>query len=327
MTTAWRAPLSAAVEGPLATDGARIFAASRDGVLKAVEVRSGAPLWELPDRPGVVEFGAGTLVLRGPDGMVSAIEPGTGRTRWRTPTGVTGSLPPVIYKDVVVVGGQGLTALNLDTGRPVWSDADARVTAAPVAWGPWLLVGEGEGALRCRDAATGTALWSFATTKPLLAPPVVDPERRVLLGTTDRRFVALDVDDKGDPHWSWRLGAGIQNPPAVLADLVLFTTHEDVLYGLKRSNGHIIWRASLPSRPLSGPVMRGEAAVVACYGARPGETFLVAFDGRTGERLGDVKAPGEIRTAPLLAGDLLVMGLAERAVVAMRLGAIDAPEP
>jgi hypothetical protein len=71
--------------------------------------------------------------------------------------------------------------------------------------------------------------------------------------------------------------------------------------------------------------MRGEAAIVACYGARPGETFLVAFDGRTGERVGDVKAPGEVRAAPILAGDLLVMGLAERAVVALRLGGIDAP--
>lgn len=327
MTTAWRAPLSAAVEGPLATDGARIFAASRDGVVKAVEARGGAPLWEVADLPGALEFGSGTLVVRGPDGMVWALEPGTGRTRWRTPSGVTGSLPPVIYKDVVVVAGHGLAALNLDTGRPLWSDAGARVTAAPLAWGPWLLVGEAEGALRCRDAATGTALWSFPTAKPLVAPPVVDVDRRLLLGTTDRRFVALDVDDKGDVHWSWRFGAAIQNPPAVLGDLVLFTTHEDVLYGLKRSNGHIIWRASLPSRPLSGPVMRGEAALVACYGARPGETFLVAFDGRTGERLGDVKAPGEIRTSPILAGDLLVAGLAERAVVALRLGVIDEPEP
>jgi outer membrane protein assembly factor BamB len=255
------------------------------------------------------------------------MDPASGAMRWRATSGVGGVLPPVIHGNLVVVAGEGLAALDADSGRLLWMDREARVTAPPVLWGPWVLTGDADGAFRCRDAATGTPLWSYPTARPLLAPPAVDDRQRVLLGTTDRRFVSLALEDKGDERWTWRLGAGVQNPPAILGDFVLFASHEDVLYGLRRGNGHIAWRASLPSRPLSGPVLHGPAVIVACYGVRPGETFLVAFDGRTGERAGDVKAPGEIRTPPILAGDLLVMGLAERAVVALRLGGNGTAQP
>ena len=115
----------------------------------------------------------------------------------------------------------------------------------------------------------------------------------------------------------------MQQPPAVFEEVVLFATHEDVLYALDRDNGHLRWRAALPSRPLSGPVLFGSAVLVGCHGARPGETFLIGFDARTGERQGDFKVTGEARTPPLLVGDRLYLGMRERAdrVVSLLLGA------
>ena len=107
---------------------------------------------------------------------------------------------------------------------------------------------------------------------------------------------------------------------------VLFTNHEDVLYALKRKNGDLAWRASLPSRPLSGPLFHGDGVLVACFGNRPGETFLIGFDPRTGQRQGDLKAPGEVRTPPVIVGDLVIMALRDRAVAALRLGSVG-PNP
>jgi outer membrane protein assembly factor BamB len=107
---------------------------------------------------------------------------------------------------------------------------------------------------------------------------------------------------------------------------VLFTNHEDVLYALRRGNGHLAWRASLPSRPLSSPILYGDGVLVACFGSRPGETFLIGFDPRTGQRQGDLKAPGEVRTPPLIVGDVIVMALRDRAVAALRLGSLE-PNP
>ena len=112
---------------------------------------------------------------------------------------------------------------------------------------------------------------------------MIDADGRVLLGTTDRRFVALEPATRRETQrWRWKLGGDVQTPPAVSGRHVLFTNHEDVLYALRRRNGHLAWRAALPSRPLSGPLLYGDGVLVACFGSRPGETFLIGFDARTG---------------------------------------------
>ena len=326
MATAWTTPLPAVVEGPLAADATAIYVATRDGGLRSLALSTGAVRWEASGRPGTVAAGEGALVLHEEGGTVWSIDPATGATRWKVDSGVPGTLPAALYKDAVVVAGHGLSVLQAATGATRWSAPDVVATTLPLAWGPWLLTGEADGGLHCRDLATGAALWTYATPHPLLAPPVVDAEGRVLLGTTDRRFVSLDARGKGHERWRWKVGADVQAPPALSGPRVLFTTHEDVLYALRRGDGHLAWRAALPSRPLSGPLLYGDGVLVATFGARPGETFLIGFDLVTGRRQGDLKAPGEVRTPPVIAGDLVILGLRERAVAALRLGSVT-PNP
>ncbi len=57
---------------------------------------------------------------------------------------------------------------------------------------------------------------------------------------------------------------------------MLFASFDAVLYALRR-NGNLAWRASLPSRPLSGPLLAGEYLIVACL-----ENELVAIAPETG---------------------------------------------
>ena len=211
-------------------------------------------------------------------------------------------------KDAVVVAGEGLAVLEAATGQTRWSAPEARATAPPIAWGAWLFVGEADGSPRCRDLATGAVLWSYKTTHPLVAPPVVDDEGHVLLGTTDRRFMALDPR-KGDVRWRWKIGGDVQAPPAVSGQHVLFTNHEDVLYALRRGNGHLAWRASLPSRPSRAPSCTATAVLVACFGSRPERRSSSASTRSRASGRGDLKAPGEVRTPPVI-GDAIVIGSA-----------------
>jgi serine/threonine-protein kinase len=326
MEPAWTRPVPATVEGPLAADSINVYVATRDGAVRALEAETGRVRWKVDGRPGVVAAGGGLVIARDEDGTVWAMDAATGSDRWKAASGIRGRLPAVLYKDAVIVAGEGLAVLDAATGQPRWSVSDARVTAAALPSGPWLFVAEESGALRCRDLVTGTVLWSFKTAHPLAAPPVVDDDSHVLIGTTDRRFVALDPRKNGKVRWSWKLGGDVQDPPAVSGPRVLFTNHEDVLYALKRKNGDLAWRASLPSRPLSGPLFHGDGVLVACFGNRPGETFLIGFDPRTGQRQGDLKAPGEVRTPPVIVGDLVIMALRDRAVAALRLGSVG-PNP
>ena len=310
------------IEGPLASDGGRVFVATQAGRVSGLDRFTGATVWQVSGRPGALALGGGVLALREADGTVWSMDPETGSARWKIESGVTGSSPPAVTADRIVVAGAGLAVLESASGKAVWSAMDARAVTAPAVTATSVVLGEADGHIRARDLATGRVLWSYATARALQAAPVADDRGRILVGTTDRRFLSLD-GEKGEERWTWRLGADVQFPAAVFERYVLFATHEDVLYALDRGSGNLAWRAALPSRPLSRPVLFGDAVFVACHGARPGETFLIGFAARTGERQGDFKVPGEARTPPLLVEDRVYMGLRDRAhsVLSLHLGA------
>ncbi len=77
-----------------------------------------------------------------------------------------------------------------------------------------------------------------------------------------------------------------------------------MLWALGRGNGHMQWRAPLPSRPLSPPLLLPGGVIVACR-----ETDVVGFDAASGQRIGAFATPGEMRVPPLLLGERLVVGL------------------
>jgi len=283
-TTVWTVPLGGLPLGPLVSDGSRIFVSSRDGTVRALDRLTGSLLWELPDRGGFLAARPGVLVLCQQDGTVWRLEPESGATEWQTRTSVTGAFPPAL--------------------------------------GRWVLVGEEGGALRCRDGGTGASLWVAETGSSLRAPALVDEKGRVLLGTTAQRFTALDVTREGRERWRWKLGADVTSRAAVLGDKVLFTSLDNVLYALKRGNGHLVWRAPLPSRPISGPVLVGSAVLVACH-----EQEILGFDGRTGDRLGSLKTPTELKTPPLVLERWIFVGLRNpAAVAALSLASLEPPQ-
>jgi outer membrane protein assembly factor BamB len=332
LTTEWTAQVGDPFQGPafrppLATDGTRVFVATLDGTVHGLDGGTGEERWAVASRPGPLSARPGLLVAREPDGTVWAMAPASGSARWKAETHVAGALPAALGEDAVYVGGEGLVALDAASGSVRWTaDPPPHVSAVPVAAGKWVFVPEQDGTLRCREAATGAAVWAFSTGAALRAGPAVDEVgRRVLLGTADRRFVALTLE-QGRARWTWKVGADVPAPPAILADTVLFASHEDVLYALKRGGGNLVWRAPLPSRPLSPPLVVEGAVLVACYGTRPKESFVVGFDGPTGRRLGDMKTPSELAAPPILVGQALVAGLRDQSVVRFALAGPETPE-
>jgi hypothetical protein len=75
----------------------------------------------------------------------------------------------------------------------------------------------------------------------------------------------------------------------------------------------MVWRAPLPSRPLSGPFLHGPAVLVACQ-----ESDIVGIDPATGRRVGVFKTTAEMQTVPLVAGGRLYVGLRDRTVVCLQ---------
>ncbi|HSB60324.1 MAG TPA: PQQ-binding-like beta-propeller repeat protein, partial [Vicinamibacteria bacterium] len=209
----WTTAVGDFVEGALATDGRRLFAMTRDGVVRALDPTTGEVLWQSDERSGTLAASEAGLVVRLVDGTVRNLAPAKGTVRWEAATGIVGDLPPVLDGDRVLIAGKGMAALDLATGRVFWSaPADPTVTSPPVAAGSRLLAGEEDGTLRCRDRASGVTLWRLRTGSALLAPPAYDAERRRLyLGTTDRRILEVRLE-KGQVGWRWKVGADIESP-------------------------------------------------------------------------------------------------------------------
>jgi outer membrane protein assembly factor BamB len=311
--TVWTASVDALIEGPLALDERRVYVTTRSGSVLAFDRKTGAPAWKVEGRRGLLAAIPGLLVLRQTDGTLVSLQPRSGDVRWTVDSGVPGSLPAVIDRDRVFVSGEGLAAVDAAAGKVVWTAAEkAAVSALPVVADAFVLAGEADGTLRCHDRATGRSLWTRPTGAPLLAAPIVDAERRVYLGTTARQVLSLDLEN-GHVRWRWKVGADVRTPATLLRDKVLVATFEAVLYALKRGNGNMVWRAPLPSRPLSGPFLHGPAVLVACQ-----ESDIVGIDPATGRRVGVFKTTAEMQTVPLVAGGRLYVGLRDRTVVCLQ---------
>jgi outer membrane protein assembly factor BamB len=323
LAPAWKTLLGDFVSPPLATDGRRLFVATRDGVVRALDPATGAVGWKAEGLPGTLSAAGGVVLVRAEDGTVTSLHPRTGAVRWTATTGVAGRMPAAVDGDRALVPGKGLAAVELASGRALWADlTGAPTTAPPVSSGSRVLAGEADGTLRCRDRDTGQSLWVARTRGPLLAPPLVDEtRRRIYLGTTDKRILELRLDD-GEKGWAWRVGADIAYAGLLLPNQVLFASYDAVLYSL-RPGGNLDWRAPLPSRPLSAPLLVGDYILVACL-----ENELVAFTPDAGKPAGRLRTTAEIRTPPLLApGGLVALGLRDRSVIAYALPGTGRPRP
>ena len=308
---AWKTLLDESVVAPLAADGRRVFVATRDGAVRALDPATGAQLWRVEGLPGRLSASEGVLIVRGETGALASLHPRTSQLRWRTETPVAGALPALVDGDRVHVAGRGFASLIVETGAPVFVDgAGPETTAPPLAAQGRVFTGEADGSLRCRDRATGAVVWTLPTRSALAAPPLVDTRRkRLYLGTTDKRILEVSLAD-GEGGWSWRIGADASEAGLLYRGRVLFAPKDAVLYALE-AGGNLAWRVALPSRPLSAPLLVDGRVVIACL-----ENLLVSVDPDAGTLEGSFKTPAEIRAAPILAGGLLVLGLRDRSVIA-----------
>lgn len=166
-----------------AGDGSRVYAASRNGRVYALDPANGRELWqvdldvELSAGPGV---GGGLVVIVSSDGEVITLEATDGTERWRT-----------------TVDGESLATPAIASGNVIVQTVDNR--------------------LRAIDAYTGAERWTLIKDMPLLTmrgttSPVILGSN-VVTGFDNGRLVAVDIDS-GDIEWETLLA-----PPSGRSDL------------------------------------------------------------------------------------------------------------
>ena len=160
-----------------AGDGARIYAASRDGRVSAFDPETGKQIWrtdldtELSAGPGV---GEGRVVVAAKDGYAILLDASDGTEVWRADIAAESLAQPLIETDSVIVQtiDNRLQALTLFDGRVRWSiqqdtpTLTMRGSSSPVSVGTTVIAGFDTGRLLAADIDTGEIAWEV-----MLSPP------------------------------------------------------------------------------------------------------------------------------------------------------------
>ena len=172
-------------------------------------------------RVGLSPAGDGNRVYTASyDGRVSALDPDSGRRVWRVETGHTISAGPGVGGGLVVVAGYDgdLIALNAEDGSEIWRiDLGAETLARPVIAEDRVIVHTIDGRLRVFSSFDGAERWALEQPVPALtqrgaATPVVIGNT-VIGGFDNGRLVAVDLDE-GITEWE-----AVLAPPSGRSDL------------------------------------------------------------------------------------------------------------
>jgi outer membrane protein assembly factor BamB len=303
-----------------AGDGNRIYAASRDGNVVALDPASGKTVWRvsldtrLSAGPGV---GEGLVVVGAADGYLITMDAASGEELWRANLKGETLAKPAIKDDTVMVLtiDNRLRALSAFDGSSRWileqstPDLTMRGSAPPVTVGTLVIAGFDNGRLVAASIESGDRAW-----ESMLSPPSgrSDLERlsdidglisvvgQDLYASGYQGSLAAIAAESGQVLWSRE----VSSYEGVSADWNNLYTVDDegVVIALVRRNGDESWRQnSLLRREPTVPVSYLTTVVVGDL-----EGYLHFFSNFDGDPVARVRAGSKaISVEPVVVGDRL----------------------
>jgi len=149
---------------PRVGHGGRVYAGSEDGQLLALNLATGALLWQRQFGGWVYApaIASNALILAGQEPLVRALNPHEGTTLWQYPlTQESVHYPVLAASDTVIItsfSGQVL-ALDVNSGALRWQIQDTSANHSPLSVGSTLYFRTFAGPVIARDRRDGRELW------------------------------------------------------------------------------------------------------------------------------------------------------------------------
>lgn len=220
----------------------KVFAASRQGLVKAFDQASGDELWET-DLADYRDEGIFTSVSKFWSDGISA----------RLSGGLTAA-----YQKVYFGTENGLVfALDINTGKVIWqAKVKGEVLAAPAADDGLVVVNTGSGVMHALDAETGEEQWIYESEVPALslrgvAAPAISNGGAVV-GTASGR-VAVVITESGQVLWEQTVAApsgatelerlvDIDSQTIVFGGIIYVVSYNGTLAALDLRSGRVLWK-------------------------------------------------------------------------------------
>ncbi len=194
---AWRAQGGAPVRSRAAYSATRLFFGTEEGEVYAVDY-AGEFRWRFKAKRAVT--GAplllnGVLYFGSVDGMVYALEEGSGWAIWKFRTGKPVISSPVIVGNMLYIGSADhhVYAVDIRGGRESWRyETGDQVNSSPAVYNGTVYVGSVDGCVYALDAGNGRLKWRFRSGGAITSSPVMRGEI-VYIGSTDHYMYALSA--------------------------------------------------------------------------------------------------------------------------------------
>jgi outer membrane protein assembly factor BamB len=310
----WSVKAGGAPSTPILGDGT-LFFGSEDGLLHALDARTGADRWHVDigasasaPSTGAPVFGNGVVAVANRDGVLQGFAAATGKERWQTEPVVT-TTSPVLAGGIVYITGTDHRAhgFDLQTGAETWSWTttadlgDVLAIAADTAY-----IETRGGVLHAVTLAGAHELWSYEMSIPgAMGVPIVAGDV-VLLNSLQQggepagELYALDRTS-GKLLWRFRGPSGLQISPGSVSDGILYVgTQADGIYAFRIADGSQIWQAP-------GPRVFFPAALVddTLYLTSDTPPQIAAFRASDGSRLWALPTTKTPKGHPVVSGGML----------------------
>ena len=251
-----------------------------------------------------------------------------GQIHWETPVSTVDPIPgaPPFPARISSVGGLlfvplitgTLVAVDASSGAIRWrqsiqSDGKRRTLAVP-AWKDQILIGtehlvdlpDQECELLAWNGQTGISKWTWKIEGDSLSIPLVEEDTAYIV-SSDQRLIALDLQNQ-KVCWSARAFSWSPEQPALSGRTLVLPSRGPVTAAYNADNGRQLWTFEADDKDTEmlhhRPALSADTAYLAGWGKR-----VYAVDLQTGSLRWKFQAERGVTCAPVLAGDLLLIGV------------------
>jgi outer membrane protein assembly factor BamB len=306
----WKFAAGNAMEATPAIAEDRVFIGDLDEKLYALNLHTGAKLWEQPGKlgyPGGPAVKEGRVYVGDGDGVFRCFAADTGTPQWEFATEAEIVAGANFFGDLVLIGSQDarLYALHATTGELAWKlQIDNQIRTLSTIAEDRAFVAQCDGKLHVVNLADGKIVASVALEEPntTSCPAVLGD--RLFFGTEEGAVLAIDWR-AARIAWSFRApqqSQAYRSSPAVDQNLVVIGSRGKRVQALAPASGEELWSFATKNRVDGSPVIAGDSIFV---GAADGR--LYRLDRRTGQGRWQYECQGGISSGVAIAEGKVVV--------------------
>ncbi len=262
------APMEASWPGVTATDEMAYIANGME--VYAVRINDGSLAWRYPEKTDTARvyyaapaLGDGHLIVGDYKDKLVSLDPQNGNFQWEYDQAKGGFIGSPLTLDGMVYApstDHNLYAMDVNRNYRWTFTAQNMLWAHPVVDGNLIYQAGMDRKLYAIDRASGVESWSMTLNGAMIAPPAIDSEGNLYIGTTASEMVAIEAATR-TKKWSIKTDGMVWSQPLVNNGTIFFGDMTGKVYALDRATGNTKWTLVLNGPVIAAPILVGEKLI------------------------------------------------------------------